>query len=260
MSEQPAARSTGSAAPQAAVGANPMIEVRGLTKRYRDVAAIESISFSVAAGEIVGFLGPNGAGKTTTMRILTGCIPASAGSARVNGCDVFEDPHGVKRSIGYLPEVPPLYPDLSVLDQLQFVAALKGIRGRQAQREIERVAQRAAVADQLDRLVGNLSKGYRQRVGIAQALLGDPKVLILDEPTVGLDPKQIGEVRELIKNLAGEHTVVLSTHILPEVTMTCQRVLIIASGKVVADDTIDRLIANHGGKSLEEIFLSLTAQ
>ncbi|MBN2359727.1 MAG: ABC transporter ATP-binding protein [Deltaproteobacteria bacterium] len=236
-----------------------MIDVRGLTKRYRDLAAIEDVSFSVAAGEIVGFLGPNGAGKSTTMRILTGCIPATAGSVRVNGFDVFEDPHQVKRCIGYLPEVPPLYPDLTALEQLQFVAALKGIRGRQARAEIDRVVQRAAVGDQLSRLVGNLSKGYRQRVGIALALLGDPKVLILDEPTVGLDPKQIGEVRGLIKNLAGDHTVVLSTHILPEVTMTCQRALIIAAGRIVADDTIDRLAASHGGKSLEEIFLSLTS-
>jgi len=237
-----------------------MIEVQGLTKFYRDLPAIEDVSFKVGKGEILGFLGPNGAGKSTTMRILTGCIPPTSGRAQVAGQDVFDHPKAVKRQIGYLPEIPPLYPDLTVLDQLKLVAALKGLERAKVRDEIERVARRAAVADCMDRLLGNLSKGYRQRVGVAQALLGDPPVLILDEPTVGLDPKQIGDVRELIKDLAGDHTVVLSTHILQEVTMTCQRVLIISRGHIVADDTIDALVESHDGKSLEEIFLSLTAQ
>lgn len=239
--------------------ATPMLQVRGLTKHYRDLVAIQDISFEVQRGEIVGFLGPNGAGKSTTMRILTGCIPATAGSARVAGHDVFEAPREVKRCIGYLPEIPPLYPDLSVHDQLRFVASLKNLDAQRTRDEIERVAARTSIGDVLERLVGNLSKGFRQRVGIAQALLGDPQVLILDEPTVGLDPKQIGEVRALIAALAGDHTVVLSTHILQEVTATCQRVLIIAGGRVVADDAIPALIARHEGQSLEQIFLSLTA-
>jgi ABC-2 type transport system ATP-binding protein len=236
-----------------------MLEVRSLSKRYRDLVAIQDVSFAVQRGEIVGFLGPNGAGKSTTLRILTGCIPATAGQAWVAGHDVFEEPARVKHSIGYLPEIPPLYPDLSVRDQLRFVASLKDLDRRRTRHEIERVAARTSIADVLERLVGNLSKGYRQRVGIAQALLGDPPVLILDEPTVGLDPKQIGEVRALIRSLAGDHTVVLSTHILQEVTATCQRVLIIAAGRIVADAGLAALVERHGGQSLEQIFLSLTA-
>jgi len=240
-----------------------VIEVQHLSKRYGPVTAVNDISFRVEKGEILGFLGPNGAGKTTTMRILTGYMPATEGKAIVAGFDVFTQPVEAKQRTGYLPETPPLYPEMSVREYLTFVARIKigkALSTAERNARVDAAMQKTFVKDMADRQCAKLSKGYRQRVGIAQALLGDPKVLILDEPTVGLDPKQIGEVRELIKNLAGEHTVVLSTHILPEVTMTCQRVLIIASGKVVADDTIDRLIANHGGKSLEEIFLSLTAQ
>jgi ABC-2 type transport system ATP-binding protein len=237
-----------------------MVEVTGLTKSYRDVPAIQDVNFVVRKGEVLGFLGPNGAGKTTTMRILTGCIPASSGSARIAGLDVFESPLEAKRRVGYLPEIPPVYPDLTVRDQLAFAAALKDLGGAQARGEMDRVAARCAISDVMDRLVGNLSKGYRQRVGLAQALLGDPDVLVLDEPTVGLDPRQINEVRGLIKELGGRHTVILSTHILQEVTMTCQRVLIISQGKVVADDRLTELSARHGHKSLEEIFLHLTAQ
>lgn len=246
---------------QAVAGSNgAMIEVSSLTKCYRDEPAIQEVSFQVRSGEIVGFLGPNGAGKSTTMRVLTGCIPATSGSVRVAGIDVFENPRQVKRRIGYLPEVPPVYPDLSVLDQLRFVCSLKGIARSKASTEIARVAERAGIADSLERLIGNLSKGFKQRVGIAQALLGDPDVLVLDEPTVGLDPKQIGEVRSLIKDLAGDHTVVLSTHILQEVTMTCQRVLVISRGRIVADDSLEQLAQTHDGQSLEQIFLTLTAE
>ncbi len=254
------AEATASTPTDAPTDAPTMLQVDGLTKRYRDILAVDDISFKVARGEIVGFLGPNGAGKSTTMRILTGCIPASAGQARVAGFDVFERPNEVKRRMGYLPEIPPLYPDLSVRDQLRFVASLKDLDSARARREIDRVSERTSITDMQDRLIANLSKGYRQRVGIAQALLGDPEVLILDEPTVGLDPRQIGEVRELIRSLAGDHTVVLSTHILQEVTATCQRVLIIAQGRIVADTALDALVESHAGKSLEEIFLSLTAQ
>jgi len=237
-----------------------MVEVSGLTKFYRDVPAIQDVSFSVRKGEILGFLGPNGAGKSTTMRILAGCIPASRGTAKIAGFDVFESPMETKRRVGYLPEIPPVHPDLSVRDQLIFAASLKGITGPTLKDEIDRVARRAVITSVMDRLIQNLSKGYRQRVGLAQALLGDPDVLILDEPTVGLDPRQINEVRELIRELGGHHTVILSTHILQEVTMTCQRVLVVAEGKVVADDQLKDLTAKHPGKSLEEIFLHLTAQ
>lgn len=237
-----------------------MLDVVGLSKWYRESAAITDVTFQVASGEIVGFLGPNGAGKSTTMRILAGCIPATSGRAYVAGYNVFESPREVKRKIGYLPEVPPLYPELTVQEQLRFAATLKGLNGRSVATEIERVASRTSITDVLRRGVGNLSKGYRQRVGIAQSLLGDPQVLILDEPTAGLDPQQIGEVRELIKNLGGERTVVLSTHILQEVMATCQRLLVIAKGAIVADDTIENLASAHDGKSLEEIFLSLTTQ
>ena len=246
--------------PGPSAGAEVMVEVKGLTKSYRDVPAIQDVSFSVRKGEVLGFLGPNGAGKTTTMRILTGCIPASSGTARIAGLDVFESPLEAKRRVGYLPEIPPVYPDLTVRNQLEFAASLKDMGGPAARTEIERVVARCSISDVMDRLVGNLSKGYRQRVGLAQALLGDPDVLVLDEPTVGLDPRQINEVRGLIKELGGRHTVILSTHILQEVTMTCQRVLIISNGKVVADDQLSELSARHAHKSLEEIFLNLTAQ
>jgi ABC-2 type transport system ATP-binding protein len=239
-----------------------MIETRGLTKRYRDLTAVNDVSFKVEKGEIVGFLGPNGAGKTTTMKVLTGFLPATSGQAVVAGFDVFEQPMEVRRRIGYLPEVPPVYTDLTVAEYLRFVGKLKGLRGQKLAGDVERVINKTGLATATDRLIRNLSKGYRQRTGIAQALLGNPEVLILDEPTAGLDPRQIGEVRTLIRELAGEHTVLLSTHILQEVTATCERVIIINQGKVVADAKLGELVANHkqDGRepSLEEVFLRLT--
>lgn len=239
-----------------------MIDVEHLTKHYRDIVAIEDVSFHVAKGEIVGFLGPNGAGKTTTMKILTGFMPATRGAAKIAGFDVFEQPMEVKRRVGYLPEVPPVYPDLTVLEYLTFVGTLKGLRGKELKASIERVINRVNLTSVIDRLIRNLSKGYQQRTGLAQALLGNPSVLILDEPTVGMDPRQIGDVRQLIRELALEHTVILSTHILQEVTATCERVIIINQGRVVANDNLKDLVSKHQrpGKeaSLEEIFLSLT--
>jgi ABC-2 type transport system ATP-binding protein len=222
-----------------------MIEVKNLTKRYRDLLAVEDLSFTVQKGEIVGFLGPNGAGKSTTMKILTGFMPASAGTAKVAGFDVFENPLEVKRRVGYLPETPPVYVDMTVAAYLKFCADLKQVEKKVVAVEIERVANLTGVTEVMDRVIGNLSKGFRQRVGLAQALLNDPEVLILDEPTVGLDPLQIREVRSLIKKLAGKHTVILSTHILPEVAMTCQKVLVIHRGKLVDYDTLEGLIAKH---------------
>jgi len=214
-----------------------LITVENLAKRYATKTAIEGMSFQVEKGEILGFLGPNGAGKTTTMRIITGYMPASDGTVRVDGFDVFENPIDVRRRIGYLPENPPLYLEMSVVGYLRFVAKIKGVPKDKLAAEVDRVMERVNIADVKDRIIAKLSKGYKQRVGIAQALLNDPPVLILDEPTIGLDPKQIHEVRELIKDLAGKHTVVLSTHILPEVEQTCHRVIIIDHGKIVAVDT-----------------------
>src|SRR5262249_52322315 len=239
-----------------------MIEVTGLSKRYRDRVAVENLTFSVPEGEILGFLGPNGAGKSTTMKILTGYLPATSGTVKVGGFDVFEEPYEVKRRIGYLPETPPLYPEMTVRGYLKFVASIKGVRRGQLATEVERVAHATGVADVLGRLIQNLSKGYRQRVGVAQALLGNPPVLILDEPTEGLDPSQRAEVRQLIKGLAGQHTVILSTHILSEVTMTCERVLILNQGRMVAFDEIRNLahaLGQGDQTSLEDIFLKLTA-
>jgi gliding motility-associated transport system ATP-binding protein len=239
-----------------------MIEVTGLGKRYRDRVAVDNLTFSVPEGEILGFLGPNGAGKSTTMRILTGYLPASSGTVRVAGHDVFEEPYEVKRRIGYLPEVPPLYPEMTVRGFLRFVASIKGVPRGQMATELERVAHATAIGEVLDRLIQNLSKGYRQRVGVAQALLGNPPVLILDEPTEGLDPNQRAEARQLIKGLAGQHTVILSTHLLTEVTMTCERVLILNQGKMVAFDEIRNLahaLGQGDQTSLEDIFLKLTA-
>jgi len=239
-----------------------MIEVNHLTKRYRDRVAIDHLTFSVEQGEILGFLGPNGAGKTTTMKILAGYLPASEGSAKVAGFDVFEKPMEVKRRIGYLPEVPPLYPEMTVIGYLKHVATLKGVPSGQIHGEVQRVAGLTGTAPVIDRVIQNLSKGFRQRVGIAQALLNSPPVLILDEPTEGLDPTQRAEVRSLIRGLAGKHTVILSTHILPEVTMTCEKALIIHQGKIVAYDQIKTLSQTYGGGeqiSLEEVFIKLTA-
>ena len=224
-----------------------MIEVQHLTKRYGPVTAVDDISFRVERGEILGFLGPNGAGKTTTMRILTGYMPATEGNAIVAGFDVFDQPIEAKRRTGYLPETPPLYPDMSVLEYLQFVAKVKGVPGNERRERIQAVMKRTRIDDMANRLCAKLSKGYRQRVGLAQALIHNPDVLILDEPTAGLDPRQIIETRELIKELAGDHTIILSTHILPEVAQTCQRVVIINKGRVVAVDTPDNLTARLRG-------------
>jgi ABC-2 type transport system ATP-binding protein len=219
-----------------------MIEVQNLTKRYGAFTAIRDVSFSVAPGEIVGFLGPNGAGKSTTMRILSCFMPASSGSARVAGYDVFRESMEVRRRIGYLPESVPLYSDMRVAPYLDFVAEVKGLPRSARKRRVGEVMDRCLIADVQNRLIRNLSKGYRQRVGLAQAIVSDPHVLILDEPTIGLDPRQIAEIRSLIKSLAGEHTVILSTHILPEVSMVCSGVVIINQGAIVAQGPIDRLV------------------
>jgi ABC-2 type transport system ATP-binding protein len=219
-----------------------MIEVQNLTKRYGPITAIRDVSFSVAPGEIIGFLGPNGAGKTTTMRILACFMPASGGSARVAGYDVFSESMEVRRRIGYLPESVPLYPELGVADYLDFVAEVKGVGRSERKRRVAEVLERCLITDVQSRLIGKLSKGYRQRVGLAQAIINDPHVLVLDEPTIGLDPKQITEIRALIKSLAGEHTVILSTHILPEVSMLCAGVIIINKGVIVAQGPIDTLV------------------
>lgn len=218
-----------------------MIEVRDLTKQYRELTAVDRVSFSVAKGEIVGFLGLNGAGKSTTMKVLTGFIPATTGSAKIAGFDVFESPMEVKRRIGYLPEVPPLYPELTVREYLDFVASIKAIKGAKKKTEVERVISKSGLEQYADRLIGNLSKGYQQRAGIAQALLGSPEVLILDEPTSGLDPLQRVNVLNFIRDLAGDHTIILSTHILQEVERICPRAIIIHRGRVVADDKIVNL-------------------
>jgi ABC-2 type transport system ATP-binding protein len=220
-----------------------MIEVQHLTKRYGPVTAVDDVSFRVDAGEILGFLGPNGAGKTTTMRVITGYMPATEGQAVVAGHDVFAEPLAAKRRIGYLPETPPLYPDMTVREYLTFVARLKigKITAADCAMRVDHTMKKTRVDDMADRHCSKLSKGYRQRVGLAQALIHDPEVLILDEPTAGLDPKQIIETRDLIKSLAGNHTIVLSTHILPEVAQTCTRVIIINKGRVVAVDTTENL-------------------
>jgi ABC-2 type transport system ATP-binding protein len=224
-----------------------VIEVQHLSKRYGRVVAVDDVSFRVERGEILGFLGPNGAGKTTTMRILTGYMPATEGRATVAGFDVFTQPIEAKRRTGYLPESPPLYPDMTVVEYLNFVARIKGIPPRERKERVTNAMQRSHVADMAGRHCAKLSKGYRQRVGLAQALIHNPDVLILDEPTAGLDPKQIIETRDLIRGLGGDHTIVLSTHILPEVAQTCQRVVIINKGRVVAVDTPANLTARLKG-------------
>jgi len=231
-----------------------MIEVENLTKRYGRHTAVDGISFKVEKGEILGFLGPNGAGKTTTMRILTCYLPPTEGTARVAGHDVFAAPLEVKRRVGYIPETPPLYPDMSVEDFLTFCAKIKGVPAGERKAKVDEAMEKCRVGDVRQKLIGKLSKGYRQRVGLAQAILHNPEVLILDEPTAGLDPKQIIETRELIKSLGGSHTIILSTHILPEVSMTCGRVVIINKGKVVAEDTPENLthrLRGAGGLRLE---------
>jgi ABC-2 type transport system ATP-binding protein len=218
-----------------------LIEVQDLSKSFGEVTAVDHVSFTVKKGEILGFLGPNGAGKTTTMRILTGYLPATSGTARVAGYDVFDDSMEVRRRIGYLPEVPPLYPDMTVGGYLDFVARIKNVSAEKRDARIDEAMTMTSITDKRDELIKRLSRGYKQRVGLAQALVHDPDVIILDEPTVGLDPKQIIEVRHLIKSLAGRHTIILSTHILPEVSMTCDRVVIINRGKIAAVDTPQNL-------------------
>ena len=218
-----------------------MIKVEGLTKRYARTVAVDNISFEVEKGQIVGFLGPNGAGKTTTMRVLTCFLPPTEGTANVAGFDVLEHPLEVKRRIGYLPETPPLYPEMEVAQYLSFTGRLKGIPSSEIDRRVNEVVGRCAIGDVRGKLIAKLSKGYRQRVGLAQAIIHNPDVLILDEPTSGLDPKQIIEIRELLKSLAGEHTIILSTHILSEVEHTCERVIIINAGKLVAIDSVANL-------------------
>jgi ABC-2 type transport system ATP-binding protein len=232
-----------------------LISVENISKRYPTKTAIESMSFNVERGEILGFLGPNGAGKTTTMRIITGYMPASAGTVRVDGYDVGDNPIECRRRIGYLPENPPLYTEMTVQAYLRFVGKIKGVTSARLANEVDRVMDKVNITDVRERIIAKLSKGYKQRVGIAQALLNDPPVLILDEPTIGLDPKQIHEVRELIKELAGKHTVILSTHILPEVEQTCHRVIIIDHGKIVAVDTPQNLRTQ--GQGTTRIFVEV---
>ncbi len=220
-----------------------MIEVEHLVKSYGQARAVNDISFKVEKGEILGFLGPNGAGKTTTMRVLTGYLPATSGTARVAGFDVFNQSMEVRKRIGYLPEVPPLYPDMPITAYLSFVARIKGVAAGDIPKRVEDAMRMANVTERKDQLIKHLSRGFKQRVGIAQTIVHNPDVIILDEPTVGLDPNQIKEVRHLIKSLAGEHTIILSTHILPEVEMTCDRVVIINKGKIAAIDTTENLTA-----------------
>ena len=235
-----------------------MINVKELSKRYARTTAVDHISFDVAKGQIVGFLGPNGAGKTTTMRILTCFMPPSSGTATVAGFDVLEQPMEVKKRIGYLPETPPLYPEMETAEYLKFVGQLKGLSGAELQKRVDYVCERCSVADVRNKLLGKLSKGYRQRVGLAQAIIHNPDVLILDEPTAGLDPKQINETRDLIRSLAGSHTIILSTHILPEVEQTCEQVVIINKGKLVATDSVRNLQARARGA--ESIMLEVASR
>ncbi len=234
-----------------------MIEVRGLVKRYGDVTALDDVAFVAPRGEVVGFLGPNGAGKTTTLRILATYITPDAGSARVAGFDCAERPMEVRRRIGYLPEHPPLYLDHTVEEFLRFCAVLRGVPRAGRRKAVGEAVERCGLGEVFGRLIGNLSKGFRQRVGLAQALVHAPEVLVLDEPTVGLDPQQIREIRELIRSLAGSQTVLLSTHILSEVAVTCSRAVIIHQGRIVADDALERL-AGPGG--IEDTFLRLTGE
>ena len=234
-----------------------MLEVRGIAKRFGETTAIDGVSFHAAKGEVVGFLGPNGAGKTTTLRILSTYLTPDAGSASVAGYDVVEQPMEVRRRIGYLPEHPPLYTDLTVDEFLSFCAALRGVPRARRRAAVDQALERCGLGAVRGRRIGNLSKGYRQRVGLAQALVHSPDVLVLDEPTVGLDPHQIHEIRNLVRSLAGSQTVLLSTHILPEVAMTCSRVVVIHRGRVVAEDTLD---AVSGTGTLEEAFLRLTGE
>ncbi len=229
-----------------------MIEVENLTKRYGDLVAVRDISFAADKGQILGFLGPNGAGKTTTMRIITGFLPATSGTVRVAGFDIFDQAQEVRRRIGYLPENPPLYNDMTVWSYLSFVGRIKGIPRTELPEATERAIEQCALQEVVHRVLGHLSKGFRQRVGLAQALIHNPSVLILDEPTIGLDPRQIIDIRGLIRDLSGERTVILSTHILPEVAQLCDKVVIINQGRIAVEESIETLTAEL---SLEEVFL-----
>jgi ABC-2 type transport system ATP-binding protein len=233
-----------------------MIEVDRLTKFYGNHAAIRDVSFTAEAGQILGFLGPNGAGKTTTMRILTGYMPASSGTARVAGYDVFEESRDVRQRVGYLPENPPLYREMTPFSYLSFVAQIKGVARGDRPAAVQRALEATATDDVAQQPIGTLSRGYKQRVAIAQAIVHDPEVIVLDEPTIGLDPKQVIGVRKLIKGLADDRTVILSTHILPEVTQLCDKIVIISRGQIVAEDTVDSLTATE---DLEHMFLRVTA-
>lgn len=235
-----------------------MIIVQNLTKRYGDLVALDNVSFQVQRGEVLGFLGPNGAGKTTTMRIITAYMPPTEGTVHVADFDVLENPIEAKRQIGYLPENPPLYNDMTVDGYLDFVADIKQVSRKNKKNRIDLTMERCGITDVKKRLIGNLSKGYRQRIGIAQALIHDPAIIVLDEPTIGLDPKQIIEIRELIKNLAGERTVILSTHILPEVTMTCTRVAIINEGTIVLEESLDKL--SEKVETAQSLFLKINCK
>ena len=235
-----------------------MLDVRNLTKRYGDFVAVRDISFTAAQGQILGFLGPNGAGKTTTMRILTGFLPATSGTAKVAGFDVFAESAEVRRRIGYLPENPPLYTEMTAEAYLRFVARIKGMARNKIEDAIDRVIQTCGLESVRRRLLGQLSKGYRQRAGLAQALIHDPPVLVLDEPTIGLDPIQIREIRALIQKLAGERTIILSTHILPEVSQICEKVVIINEGQVVLEQDMASL--KSSGSTLEDVFLRVIAK
>ena len=234
-----------------------MIEVKNLVKSYGGKPVVDDLSFTVESGQIYGFLGPNGAGKSTTMNIITGCLAATSGEVKISGEDIFESPEKAKKKIGYLPEIPPLYTDMTPWEYLTLVAKLKKIPTAQRKAEISRVAEKTGIGDVLHRLIRNLSKGYRQRVGIAQAILGNPEIIILDEPTVGLDPAQIIEIRDLIRELGNEHTVILSSHILTEVNQVCDHVMIIAHGKMVASDTPENLRSRFAGE--DTLRLTLTA-
>ncbi len=230
-----------------------MIEVTNLTKRYGNVRAVNDISFTVDDVGVYGFLGPNGAGKSTTMNIITGCLAASSGDVKINGHDIFEEPTEAKQCIGYLPENPPLYQDMTPVEYLKFVAKAKGVRASKVAKSVDDVMLKTGLTQMADRLIRNLSKGYKQRVGIAQALIGDPQIIILDEPTVGLDPLQIIEIRELIRELGKKHTVILSSHVLPEISAVCDYVIVIAHGKIVAKDTLENLNRSFAGTEILRI-------
>jgi ABC-2 type transport system ATP-binding protein len=234
-----------------------MIEVNDLTKRYGDLVAVSNITFTAEQGQILGFLGPNGAGKTTTMRIITGFMPPSSGTVKVAGYDILENSHEVRKRIGYLPENPPVYGDMSVVSYLRFVGRIRGIARAELEDSVDRVMHTCALETVSERVIGHLSKGFRQRVGLAQALIHNPSVLVLDEPTIGLDPRQIIEIRTLIRELAGERTVILSTHILPEVGQLCEKVVIINEGRIAVEDMLANLTRDM---TLEQVFLRYIAE